>query len=569
MKLEGLAIIFIIIILPISLVIQIYTNAKVETINLQTQYDTKLLGATYDALKAYQINSASDDLSNNTNVKMQEINASIKSFYNSLALSLTTEGLTKNTLKNYIPSVVFTQYDGYYIYSPYTNTWDQKAIQNDNSSTYENGAKEYGIKPYVYYSCRYLREGDFDVVISYTLDNYVTIEGVVNNNPVHLSGYLLSNVEENGDIVKYNETEITEENVLKENVVLNKGGETVVENLPYIKENGIKNFCYTSNNETIKINNKEYKNVVFSYMNDSIIVRAYQNSQEDSFKWDTWSSKFDKNNQAVNYYKEALELKNKLSSPEYKVLGEITYRDAVDSEGNPLINRNNNDKAKTVIQELKDQDGYIFDFNHPGGIEARDSNFNSHRFDIIKYSIESNLSVVISNYNQYSADSNVNFKMPQLKDTDWDKIMDNISIISFMQGLNIGNKIYNGYSIVTNTKNQDVVTEESIFIKGSDDYLHRPTEKNLGSWFDEYSIGIYNIDAEKRISYNTEDGEGIEYYPVSNYYSYDSIINQSNVVEKSISEYMREQETDSNLKKIYYTALARERYGLYRFKIGK
>ena len=52
--------------------------------------------------------------------------------------------------------------------------------------------------------------------------------------------------------------------------------------------------------------------------------------------------------------------------------------------------------------------------------------------------------------------------MPQLKDTDWDKIIDNISIISFLLGLNVGGKIYNVYSIITNNKkHSDYESENS------------------------------------------------------------------------------------------------------------
>ena len=53
MKIQSLAIIFIIIILPISLVLTSYTHNRVSTINMQTRYDSKLNDATYDALKAY------------------------------------------------------------------------------------------------------------------------------------------------------------------------------------------------------------------------------------------------------------------------------------------------------------------------------------------------------------------------------------------------------------------------------------------------------------------------------------------------------------------------------------
>lgn len=51
MKIQSLAIMFIIIVLPISIVMQTYIQNRVETLSMQSQYDSKLTGATYDALK--------------------------------------------------------------------------------------------------------------------------------------------------------------------------------------------------------------------------------------------------------------------------------------------------------------------------------------------------------------------------------------------------------------------------------------------------------------------------------------------------------------------------------------
>ena len=48
--------------------------------------------------------------------------------------------------------------------------------------TFEEGEKIYGLKPYVYYSCRYKRNGKFDVTITYSLDNYIQIQGTVQEN---------------------------------------------------------------------------------------------------------------------------------------------------------------------------------------------------------------------------------------------------------------------------------------------------------------------------------------------------------------------------------------------------
>ena len=47
MSLDKLAIIFFIIILPISIVLNVYTNGQLDTLNLQISYDKKLKNATY------------------------------------------------------------------------------------------------------------------------------------------------------------------------------------------------------------------------------------------------------------------------------------------------------------------------------------------------------------------------------------------------------------------------------------------------------------------------------------------------------------------------------------------
>lgn len=202
--------------------------------------------------------------------------------------------------------------------------------------------------------------------------------------------------------------------------------------------------------------------------------------------------------------------------------------------------------------------GEIFDFNYSKGIESEDSNFNTHRIEVIKYSVERNLSVAISNYNNYSGAS-TDFQMPKLKDTDWDRIIDNISIISFLQGINIGGKVYNGYSIINNNKNLDVVTEDSIYIKTSDNIIHRINEKKLEEKNLNNAIGIFNVDIERKTGENS-NSVTIYYYPKEGTLSYDSIVTQNNVIKKS-------EITDSNLLKIFYTALGRERYSMYRQKL--
>ena len=45
-------------------------------------------------------------------------------------------------------------------------------------------------------------------------------------------------------------------------------------------------------------------------------------------------------------------------------------------------------------------------------------------------------------------------------------------MISFLQGLNIGGKIYNGYAVINNTQNEEFVSEDSIYIETNDNQYH-------------------------------------------------------------------------------------------------
>ena len=239
MKIQNLAIIFIIIILPISIVLSSYTKNRVKTISIQSNYDSKLNDATHDAIKAYQLNSFQNDTAYLSNSKIRDIEASVNTFFNSLSTNFSTLGYTKETLQNYVPAIVYTMYDGYYIYTPYKNTWDidsaNQYIQSElteqitGQRTYSNGENLYGLKPYVYYSCRYKIGNNTDVTITYSLDNYIQIQGTVNGQAVSKYGYLYSKgdndkgLDINGDTIKYNGVAInTESETIKENVYANR-----------------------------------------------------------------------------------------------------------------------------------------------------------------------------------------------------------------------------------------------------------------------------------------------------------------------------------------------------------
>jgi len=284
MKIQELAIIFILIILPISLLLSEYTQFRINTLNKQIEYDAKLSSATYDAIKAFQLNSTNSSTSDIANSKMRDIEASINAFRNSIMSAFNLSGYEEEALNNYIPALVYTLYDGFYIYSPYENTHDDSGNPIDG-----NLEAIYGLKPYISYSCRYIN-GTTDVVITYSLDNYVTVQGnMVNNNTgkkeyVNKSGYLIDNITVTGDVVTYNGVEIKTEQ-LKENV-----GGTLCN---YAKVNGIKYYL---------VEDEEKDKII--YILNGVPVIQYE---EGNSQFDYWKNLILNNNSAKQYYKDAAE----------------------------------------------------------------------------------------------------------------------------------------------------------------------------------------------------------------------------------------------------------------------
>ena len=553
MKIQNLAIIFIIIILPISLVLASYTKTRVETLNLQAEYDTKLNSATYDALKAYQVNSLQNKVGGLANSKIRDINASINTFFNSMQSNFPTLGYTKESIQNYVPAIVYTMYDGYYVYAPFTNTWGtnssnqsistemEEQIKTSSQTKYKDGQELYDLKPYVYYSCRYIR-GDIDVVITYSLDNYIQIQGNIGGETVSRYGYLLNNLKINGNTITYEGVNIETENGenLKESVYV--GGN--VNSYQCLKKNGTK--YYSDGSNAFTVSNGERINQDDNVNLNSVVEKITKNDVEN-------------NDSAIKYFKEAKELKDFMIE---KGITNLTTNDIVDVD--------TGEKYETGKNPYKNVEGKIFNFDddvEEGGIESEKSNFNLHRIDVIKNAIERNLSIVIANYDTVSK-TQTDFRLPKLKDSDWDKITDNIGIISFFQNVNIGGKVYSGYSIVSNTKNEDVVTYDSIYIKDINNVCHSITE-NFAATNTNLSgaVGVFNVDIERRSEDDSNQNSGY-YFPVYATLSYDSIITKNNISKasnQSMKEYVNSLSPD--LKKIYYTALARERYGVYRVKL--
>ena len=572
MKLQGLAIIFVIIILPITIIIGEYAGTQINLLKKEQLYDSRLVTATHDSLKAFQINTFNDATSDISDSKIESIEASANAFYNSIESSFGLEGYSKEDLKMYVPALVYTMYDGYYIYSPYMNVaeivekdgkntgneLDENYTQKELNINLETNNIDYGFKPYVYYSYRYNDKVDIDIIINYSLDNYITVQGVVDGEWVYKSGYLLTIDTENGlrktlengiETYSYNGYIISSEESLEDNLVeKDENGNITKKAYKYIKLNGTKYYW----------NNTEDDEYIFYLMGTERIKQVTKATNEELYR--KYVAQIESNTSAINYYKNAYEF----SSWVKQNLGSLTLGDA--EKGIQQYSGKENDKIFILDDDRRP-------------IEYSSSNFNLHKKEVIRHSIESNLSVAIANFNNYTK-SGTNFQMPKLKETEWEMLQNEVSIISFLQGLNMGGKIYNGYTVVTNGKTEEVVKEERIYITTDDngdmlpDYYHKVNDKEFATHYsenhteDNILLGVLDLDFETR-----KDGAtGTYYIQKTGLGCYSSIVGQEKVdnTYDSIYEYLRNLEDDEivvkKVKHLYYTALGRERWGMYKIE---
>lgn len=321
MKTQYLAVIFIIIILPITMVISYYTKNEVKTLDMQISYDNKLKNSTYDAIKAYELNAANSDTSDLANSKMRDIEASANTFFNSLSSNFNLSGYKQSTLKEYVPALVYTMYDGLYIYSKYTNELSGTNVQD--TAKYYQGTSEYGLQPYVFYSCRYQYNG-MDFVITYSLDNYITIQGKdENGDEINKSGYLLSGATDStgGSYMIRGEKIAINREVGNTQYIFNKDL-TDAENInhpeyPERKVNGIRYYLEGDN--------------VFSMLNDKKL-----STKQRDISGNYYSVNVQNNNNAQLYYKQAYEISDFVK----KKLGDLKTSDAVEIDESRYSNLN-------------------------------------------------------------------------------------------------------------------------------------------------------------------------------------------------------------------------------------
>ena len=546
MKIQYLAVIFIIIIMPIIIVFSEFLGTQINIIKTEESYDAKLLNSTYDCIKALQLNTINSSIYT-PDSRVNNIEAAVNVFYNSLTTTFNYEGNNAEVMREYIPAVVFTMYDGYYIYSSFENQLTN-VNPDEVDNQYTHGSVINGLKPYVSYTCSYNKDGK-DYMITYTMDNYIIVDVFDGVNHAKREGYLINGIVKHGDgdnaTYTYDGITFTKNNteILKEFLGNGFFYYTIKDGTKYYyngeNHNGNAEDC-SEDDSIFYIDEQRYAHV--QYRNQGIRKKEFKEYYDEIFN----------NNYAYNYYKEALDFTNWVNTE----LAGLTISN---------INKNNKSYEKYDFTDV----GNIFE----GNMQDSDSNFNAHRADVIRAIISSNLPAAISGFGKFSKATNTEFLMPKISETDWELLENNICVAAFLQGMKVGDKTYNNYAVVPNNFNKEYVDENDIYIlktdntytKVNDSSLNNETIKTKDSL--GFEPGILKINFERR-----QNLDGDYFNPMSvdkdtpYLLSYSSLAGTGDLNSLStidMYKYMRSL-TDENLKRAYYTALGRERYGSYK-----
>lgn len=605
MKLQNMSVIFIVIIIPIILVISYYIGLEIKTITAQNNYNTRLQTAVKDSIQALEINTVewNSETSKLADSRRRDVQAAINTFTTSLANSMGMSGASKERMQAYLPAIAYTMYDGYYIYS--ASLVNKQQIDSDGKPLFddttgqpvtETATYEYVLKPYTPYSARYVN-GNIDITVNYTLDNYIKIYGTIGSNSISKEGYLVNPSEitgiTNGNItgIKYKGSDIGPEN-LTERVYV--GGS--VSSYPYIYDqnnnklywDGNKFFEVSKNHTKVflpeqkAVGTSEFKQfnrfrkisvpqvnatgvtsiTLWQVLNPTTTIGG-TSTPGKIYKYDSSTNSFTevtgysidliKDYSAINYCIESYVFTQWISKDEN--LGLITAGNmkVLDNDDvKDLSSITNYDKYNHVA--TTDKIFKISNSNNPDPENKEaysESIFAKHKKDVIINTVEANLAQATEQAQQNNVD--YEYRLPIISYNEWEQALENISIIAYMQGIPLGLKYYNSYAIATSTKNKEYVDPDEIYFSATgDDYYHIkacdqtiPTGDYIGYRSIDYVQKIYKNSEGNRKAYYKHAADGTSelscYYCLVNRAKYKPII------------------TDEWNKK-YYNALARERY---------
>ena len=615
MKTSHMSVIFIIIVIPIILLLSYYISLQIDTINMQTEYTSKQLRATKEAIEAFEINTVewNEAYSENADSKRRDVMASINTFTTSFANGIGIGGANKEIVLTYIPAIACTLYDGYYIYTPsetksvikdekgvavfvterlakdgeppaisfdggYKDEYEGKLLyeydaENEKGiaadGTYlgaeftlnPDGAKstyEHILKPFSTYSARY-KKGNIDITVNYTLDNYITIYGTINDEYVFKSGYL---IKARNDLKLYSE-KLSEKIWYKgldearefpyvyadDNTKVYFDGNTTFQ----VSSTGVR----TNLNETTSIKYKKVREnsweVVYQALNSGKINKKNAAGEIEVIQINQGQLYTNKKGSIATTTQEDIQIKVDYSSRNYYIESADFTEWVKNNLSDITIGDMQNVEDPSIYGNISDE---IFNFT---GIdpENEDSIISNHKREIIKQTLISNLNQAITSY---SENANEEYQLPILTEDDWKHVFRNVSIITFIQNIPVGMKHYDNYTIATSTSNKEYINPNEIYLtRSGDPYYHLPYCSHLNE--DTFIIGYRNIDYVVK-SYDIEETDGTK--TKKYYYKHSNIANEACyycLVQRDLynSEGLSEELWNEH-DKAYRIALARERY---------
>ena len=569
MDYQHFTIIFVLIVLPLSIVLSYHIKNQSDTIDLQSSYQAKLESSTYDAVTAFQINSLNTQRTSGESVKAY-VSASINTFFTTLASNFGMTNASKSRLQSYVPAILFTTYDGYYIYSPtktkeiainqengqgivtpegdlvYTKSGtDENAyrVNKTTASSYSNGtstvsgdytikpsdAKDissYMLKPFIYYSARYNFNNN-NVVASYSLDNYLTTYGTINGKEFSKSGYIIdpSKIEINGDLLiklisknpsssydspsnsdlpGFNSSNSDEfKNYIDEIFQANSDtsnnnynhvrylriGVKTDEAYNYINDylygetiahgNYFANRVYTDKDQNKVINRTQTGDKIIE---DTLNINEYignDTNRRDSLIYDNVSGYepltvffffFYANYQIEITDKDAKEYYIKAYFYSKWIQQNLGNIQAKNIDQNYIEEKVLNNSGRNAFTFFNDDDTQIFNIGPDNDPESDASDFQQHKRNVIKNTIQYNLNSAISTYTENFYNLEHEYRLPIISETDWDKILDNVSMTTFFQGVPAGTKTFNSYAVITSTNNNTSVDIDNMYFVANRDW---------------------------------------------------------------------------------------------------
>lgn len=598
MKLQGMSILYILIIVPILIVISLYFASYKELLAKTQNYNMQLSAASKDAISAFEINSVNQNYNNIADNFNTLVDSSINVFKNSLATRLNMTNMGESAINRYFPLGLFTAHSGFYVYSPvnspvvvknpYTaqtifsgdipgNTQldfdtkkytynanasnrvaqstpvlfrtkpykeNERTIETTTSKDFLNKKLayekvDYSLKTLIPYNAKFKigsGGGVRDMVVNFTLDNYISVDGLLGNpgedtvGTINKSGYLLDydteikveRVTKDGnkervedvfyktdDLTKsyksydhlYAYDEYIDEYVEKHILNYQNGNApknvyfkmTVRESLPYtdIDDRGfdenINEDKYREKREaviyihpyTYQVERKKYIQAA-DVLKEKTGEYAYQLQQADALK----------------YYVKAANFSNFIYMNLSKVSESEFYNEKpMQIKGYKDLFVPYDTKSKEPIFSTKER------ISHPN------SRFNQFKRKVIRNTITYEMINATANYNVFISSSKREFSLPVLREEDWDKILTNISFTAFLNGFKLNTfRTYKNYYVATSTQNEFMVNPETIYFAKVNGF-----NKGGMSFNEAKKKGIdlyyYNLNSEKVLNELSKPGQ--------------------------------------------------------------